>query len=68
MRCTLLKPGALSWQRYKEVTVVFVALKWDLHLTQNCAPESQVCNSRGEKKKIQYFPWFCNIACKPVVL
>lgn len=33
MRYVLLKPGALSWQRYKEVTVFSAALKWNLHLT-----------------------------------
>ena len=52
MRCTLLKPGALAWQRYKDVTVGFAALKLNLHPIQNRAPESQVCNRGGEKKII----------------
>lgn len=50
MRCMLLKPGALAWQRYKDVTVGFAALKLNLHSIQNRAPESQVCNRGGEKK------------------
>lgn len=58
MRCTLLKLGALSWQRYKEVTVFSAALKWNLHLTQNRAPESQVCNRGGKKKNPNTFPGF----------
>lgn len=33
MRGTMLKPGALSCLRFKEVTVFFAAFEWNLHMT-----------------------------------